>query len=295
MPCYHPLLAWKCTDGQVVFVERQRYDIAAELSLPCGQCIGCRLERSRQWAMRCVHEATLYKSNAFVTLTYEEANLPARGQLVYADFQKFMKRLRREYAPNRVRFYMCGEYGELGRPHYHACLFNVDFWDKEYWSKQESGAKLYRSKILERLWPYGFTSIGDVNFETAGYVARYCMKKMTGFNARYHYYREDEKGGYQLIPEFNKMSLKPGIGKEFLEKWEKDIYPHDYVIINEKKTKPPKYYDKIWKADNEDAFEEMQLERERKGRERYEDNTESRLLVKEEVQEARIRTLKRKL
>lgn len=238
--------------------------------------------------MRCLHEAKLYEGNAFITLTYDEANLPAGGQLEYAAFQRFMKRLRKEYAPNRVRFYMCGEYGpQLQRPHFHACLFNIDFADKEYWAELPSGGKLFRSKTLERLWPYGFSSVGEVNFETAAYVARYCMKKITGKNAKYYY--------GDKIPEFNHMSLKPGIGREFLEKWESDIYPNDYVIINGTKVKPPKYYDKIIKKNKPEIFEEMQMERERKGRANWQDNTQRRLQDKEEVTRARLTSLKRGL
>ena len=131
MPCFHPLRAFKTSAGEVVFTEHARYDIVTQLSLPCGQCSGCRLERSRQWAMRCVHEAAAYDCNAFITLTYDEENLPADGSLNYDHFQLFMKRLRKAIEPNKVRFYMCGEYGEEnGRPHFHACLFGYDFPDK---------------------------------------------------------------------------------------------------------------------------------------------------------------------
>lgn len=286
MPCFHPLLAWKCADGGITFVERRRYDMVAELQLPCGQCVGCRLERSRQWAMRCLHEAKMHKTNAFITLTYDDDHVPAGEQLVHEDFQKFVRRLRKAYAPNRVRYYMCGEYGgQLGRPHFHACLFNIDFPDKTYWGTTESKAKLYRSETLERLWPYGFSSIGDVTFETAGYVARYCMKKITGHNAKLWY--GDRK------PEYNAMSLKPGIGKTFLEKWKTDIYPNDYVIVNGTKVKPPKYYDKIIEKENTEQYEEIKYKREIEGRLRYEDNTERRLNDKEIVCSARIKSLKR--
>lgn len=234
--------------------------------------------------MRCVHEASLYEENAFITLTYNEANIPAG--LDHDHFQRFMKRLRKKYAPARVRFYMCGEYGsELQRPHFHACLFNMEFKDKTYWGTMPSGAKIYRSATLEKLWPYGFSSIGEVTFETAAYTARYCMKKITGWNSKYYY--GDKK------PEYNAMSLKPGIGKQFLGKWETDIYPNDYVIINGVKTKPPKYYDEIIKRSKPETYKEIKIVRETKGLEHANDNTERRLKDKEEVQKARIRNLKR--
>lgn len=230
----------------------------------------------------------MHKDNAFITLTYNEENLPAGEQLVHEHFQKFIRRLRKRYAPTRVRYYMCGEYmGELGKPHFHACLFGIDFNDKTYWSTTPSKAKIYRSAELERLWPYGFSTVGTVNFETAAYVARYCMKKITGRNAKIWY--------GDKTPEYNHMSLKPGIGKTFLEKYETDIYPNDYVIVNGTKVKPPKYYNKIIEKNKPQMYEEIKYLREIEGRAKYEDNTERRLNDKEIVTKARIRNLKRNM
>lgn len=119
--CYHPLAAYQCADGSVVFHESGRLNTVRSLFLACGQCIGCRLERSRQWAMRCMHEASLYDENCFVTLTYDDAHLKSTS-LEYADFQLFMKRLRKKFADRLIRFYMCGEYGEaFSRPKKNRC------------------------------------------------------------------------------------------------------------------------------------------------------------------------------
>ena len=151
--------------------------------VPCGQCIGCRLERSRQWAIRCVHEASLHTDNCFITLTYSPDCLPSDGSLNHDDFQKFFKRLRKHIAPKKIRYYMCGEYGEdlqqpskLGRPHFHACLFGLDFDDKQLYIVRDD-VKLYTSATLEKIWGKGFVTIGDVTFESAAYVARYIAKK----------------------------------------------------------------------------------------------------------------------
>lgn len=306
MACYHPLLAYKTASGEVVFCERRGYDVVRTLSLPCGQCIGCRLEKSRQWAMRCMHEASLYERNCFVTLTYNDESLPLRSSLDYPAFQKFMKRLRKVAAPSRPRFYMCGEYGAeplkprfdldgklLGRPHYHACLFGVDFADKKYWRKSDSGARCYRSATLERLWPFGHSELGDVNFQSAAYVARYCVSKVTGHNAKAHYSRRDGDGTYLLEPEFNHMSLKPGIGARWLEKFQTDVYPTDFVVVNGKECKPPKYYDRLFSSENPDVFEEIQFRRESDARLNFLDNTDERLAVKEIVARARLSQLER--
>lgn len=293
MPCFSPLRAYQCANGEIVFVERRPHDIVKQLSLPCGQCIGCRLERSRQWAMRCMHEASLYEQNCFVTLTYSDEFLPYRGQLDYPAFQKFLKRLRKRTG-YPVRFYMCGEYGsENWRPHYHACLFNHDFADKLYWSRTGSGEKIYRSAFLEELWPFGASSVGAVTFESAAYVARYCVQKVTGPNAKLHYARQDSAGAYSLVPEFNHMSLKPGIGSPWLDKYKSDVYPWDFVVVNGMEVKPPKYYDKLFEAKHPEDFEELKFRREQDGRSRYLDNTEDRLVVKELVTRARLNSLKR--
>ena len=158
MACYRPLRAYALRNAegkmQVSFKRKIGYE---PIWLPCGQCIGCRLERSRQWAMRCMHEAQMYDRNCFVTLTYDDEHLPPNGSLNKRDFQLFMKRLRKRYGSG-IRYYQCGEYGELlGRPHHHAILFNFDFDDKVLWSVRD-GVRLYRSASLEQLWPHGYSN-----------------------------------------------------------------------------------------------------------------------------------------
>lgn len=256
--------------------------------------------------MRCLHESSLHSQNAFLTLTYDDENLPTTGSLFYEDYQLFMKRLRK-YAKIPVRFYMCGEYGEeTFRPHYHACIFGYNLPDRQLLKTTKAGSKIYTSKILEKLWPHGLSSIGDVNFDSAAYVARYCMKKITGPDAKHAYRRYSsnvdtihmdmhtgEIYSHELIPEFNKMSLKPGIGANWLEKFKSDVYPHDYVIINGKEVKPPKYYDKIYSRDKPEDAEYVLHLRALSGRANYADNTPERLRVKEIVKTASISTLKR--
>lgn len=294
MPCFHPLQAYQCSDGSVVFVNNlRRNDVVKSLSLPCGQCIGCRLERSRQWAMRCMHEASCHSENSFITLTYADEYLPRRGHLDYPAYQKFMKRLRKA-AGRKVRFYMCGEYGpENWRPHYHACLFGYRPSDLRYEARTGSGSPVFSSDALSRLWPFGYSSVGDVTFESAAYVARYCVTKVTGELAQAHYAREDADGSFQLTPEFNHMSLKPGIGAKFYSKFRSDMYPRDYVVVNGKECVPPKYYDTLFSREFPEEFERLQYQREMQAHELYYDNTDERLAVKEIVQRARVSQLYR--
>ena len=307
MACYHPISAGlsgystNSATGRVyrrVIFKQNDPDIVQSVSLPCGQCIGCRLERSRQWAMRCMHEAQLHQHNCFITLTYDNDHIPSDQSLHYRDFQLFIKRLRKRYPTTKISYYMAGEYGDnFGRPHYHACIFGLDFHDKKLWKRTTSGSLIYRSSDLEVLWPFGYSSIGDVNFESAAYVARYIMKKVTGHNAKDHYTETNQETG-EIIkrkPEFNKMSLKPGIGYDWYKKYKNDVYPHDYVIIKGKKVKPPKFYDKKYKSDYPYEYDEILYKREINGKLNSEDNTPERLIVKETVQQAKLQKLKRNL
>lgn len=245
MTCYHPLLAYK-SEGKVVF--EKPFAFARGFNLPCGQCIGCRLNYSRQWAIRLVHEAQMHEKSCFITLTFNDENLLSRENpysLDKSEYQRFMKRLRKKYG-SHIRYFHCGEYGDLNkRPHYHAILFGVDFThDRKLWS-QKDGMKLFTSESLEKLWPYGFSTIGQVTFESCAYVARYIMKKQTGEKAEEYYTRWDPVTGEgtAIQPEYCTMSRKPGIGKSWIEKYKSDVYPHDYVVINDHKVKPPRFYD----------------------------------------------------
>lgn len=239
-----------------------------------------------------MHESTMHPFNSFVTLTYNDDNLPPDGSLHYADFQLFMKRLRSAFGGG-IRFYMCGEYGEnTFRPHFHACLFNCFFPDRQYLSLLDSGSKIYRSPALEALWPHGFSSIGDVTFESAAYVARYICKKITGPSADAHYSRVDFSTGeiYHVTPEFSRMSLKPGIGATWFAKYHADVFDRDYVIVRGAKSKPPRYYDNLLKARPGFMSDYIEFLRTERAHDRAEDNTPQRLADRELVTKARLST-----
>lgn len=285
MPCYHPLLAYKAQSGEIVWDDRF-VDTVGEISLPCGRCIGCRLERSRQWAIRCVHEASLHRRNCFVTLTYAELSSPS---LQPDDFNRFIKRIRKRQP---VRYYMCGEYGpQLQRPHFHACLFGVDFDDRLHFGTGESGESCDTSAELQRLWPHGFSTVGDLTFQTAAYTARYCVQKRLGKDAKAYY--------GSLEPEYNRASLRPGIGFGFFQRWQSDIYPADHVVVNALEIKPPRYYARLYRSQSAFADQLYQDEighrAEVEARSRYLDNTPERLMAKEQVAQARANMLLRSL
>jgi hypothetical protein len=296
MTCYHPLKGWRSKESKAITFNVNLGFIDKPVTVPCGQCVGCRLERSRQWAIRCMHEASLYESNCFITLTYDNDYLPFDASLHLDHYQKFMKRLRKKFGAN-IRFYHCGEYGEkYFRPHYHACLFNFDFDDKKLF-KIVNDQKLYTSAKLQELWPYGFSTIGSVTFESAAYVARYIMKKVTGSRAESHYERVCQETGevIQLKPEYTTMSRRPGIGKGWYDKFKKDVYPHDFVVVRGNKVKPPKYYDNILKIEELHQFEAIKNKRKKLAKKFAKDNNSERLLVKEFVKKSQIKKLVRSL
>lgn len=245
--CTSPLKAWRDPVRGVSFTRLPQS--GEELELPCGQCRECRFKRSRDWAIRCMHEAQMHDRNCFLTLTYSDENLPVNRSLDYSHYQKFIRSLRKR-TKTKIRFYMCGEYGEqTQRPHYHACLFGFDFNDKKFLTKTKNGDILYTSDLLSKVWPYGHSLIGDVTFQSAAYVARYIMKKITGDAAFTHYNEVNEDGVIvnSRVPDFTRMSLKPGIGAGWLEKYHSDVYNHDHVVLKGKEVSVPRYYDKLVK------------------------------------------------
>ena len=271
MSCYHPLQGWLSAERtekgkrKVVFDRLKAWsDFAQPITVACGQCIGCRLDKSLEWATRCYLEAKEYNENCFITLTFNQENLPKDGSLHKQDFQKFIKRLRKYFSTHangrKVRYFHCGEYGEsLTRPHHHACLFGIDFKDKILWSTIK-GVKLYRSKTLEKLWSFGYSTVGDVTFESASYIARYTTKKFT--NKEQKLVDEHYSG---KLPEYISMSTNPGIGKAFYEKYKKEIYPHDTIVIKRGNSfhncMPSSYFDKKLEIDNPMVYTQIKERR----------------------------------
>lgn len=304
MPCSKPLTAQRLDDGSVSFSAKS--GSGDQLTLACGQCLGCRLDRARMWAIRCVHEAEQWPVNCFITLTYDNEHLPEDGSLNYDHFQAFMKRLRKHHkgvlqkdGVNPIRFYMCGEYGDQNRrPHYHAILFN---WEPPDLVPHQNyrGNIVYGSEELTRLWGQGFTTSGAVTLQSAGYVARYVMKKITGHQAEQAYERIDPETGEitQLRPEFNVMSRRPGIGSAWIREYMSDVYPHDFVVTKDgKKAKPPRFYDQRYREHDAYAFEDLQLSRFERGRSiPISEKSDERLRVKADVLKARTSKLRRQL
>ena len=301
MPCFGPLTAYYSAEvgksgKRGITFDRKASHSGVKLMVPCGQCVGCRLERSRQWAMRCLHEKRLHRESCFVTLTYDNEHLPPGGTLVKRDLQLFMKRLRKLKGAG-IRFYACGEYGERNaRPHYHALLFNCGFTDKKRFSENGRGEVYYVSDQLHDVWPSGHNVIGDVTFDSAAYVARYVMKKITGAKAVEHYAVVDGNGEvFDRLPEFTVMSRRPGIGSGYYDKYGKEVYTHDSVIVNAREVRPPRFYDTRFELHDAAAFGKLKIVRRRKALLFRADNTSARRRVKEIIAIKRLKQLERKV
>lgn len=259
-----------------------------------------------------MHEAQLHEENSFLNFTYNDDHLVDRyitrydngkplysGTLHYPHWQRFARRLRKSLSREKSRqtkFYMCGEYGdELGRPHYHACLFGHDFADKKHFRTTQGGFPLYTSETLNKLWPHGFATIGSVTFESAAYVARYVMKKITGKRKEKHYEKIDIETGEikKLKQEFNQMSRRPGIGSRWIHKYTSDVYPKGKVITRGHESNAPRYYDKIYKLLDPLGYELTEFGRQLEIQPG--ENTDERLRARETVAKARMATLKRTL
>lgn len=249
VPCYHPLRAYQRKAGAPLFFGNA-YPTPGGRYVPvkCGRCIGCRLEESRQTAVRCVHEAQMHDVNCFLTLTYRDDNLPMGLVLVHRHFELFLKclreRLRRDSRPP-IRYLMCGEYGDINsRPHYHCLLFGFYPDDAVYYRTSKTANRVYTSKFLDSVWELGNVYIGNVSFESAGYIARYSMKKVFSDDCPMREILDVTTGEIVYRPhEYSHRSLKPGLGATWFAKYFNDLYPRDFVRVEGRKQKIPRYYD----------------------------------------------------
>jgi len=289
MACHHPLTGYRRASGKVKFTHTILPDWPGAVTVSCGRCTGCRLDHARDWAVRIMHESQLYERSSFITLTYDDDLVP--DQLILDHWQNFAKKFRRDIGP--FRFFHCGEYGaKLGRPHLHAAIFGHDFsHDRVYHDTTANGDTLWKSKTLEHIWGKGFTPIGDLTFESAGYIARYTLKKKArdGTPGKAIHQHGDRKRPYTT------MSRNPGLGKGWLDKYYTDVYPRDHVVTNGRQAPPPKFYDGILEYTDPTLHAKLKQERTDKAKLHKADNTPARLRDKEIVLEAKMKMLNREL
>lgn len=301
MPCYHPLLRVQYypqghpndTNVKVVpyvddvkhaFFSQAKYVVLDSTQIPCGQCIGCRLDYSRQWANRCMLELEYHDSAYFVTLTYNDDHVPVSYYgdpetglampsltLRKRDFQLFMKRLRKANPNDKIRFFAAGEYGDKTfRPHYHAIIFGLHLDDLQVYKRSPDGQfTYYNSPHIQRAWsvrssncegsttpltePIGYAVVAPVTWNTCAYTARYVMKKLKGNEAQFY-------SDFNIEPPFTLMSRKPGIARQWYDD-HPDCYDYEYINISTpeggKKFRPPRYFDKLFDLDNPEESAEL--------------------------------------
>lgn len=296
MPCFKPLTAYQPHDGKKLLWRNAPN--CKEIQIPCGQCTGCKMGRAAEWAIRCMHEASLFQNNSYFTLTYAPDHLPEDHSLHHEHFQVFIRSLRKRTG-EKLRFYMCGEYGTateqnhwIARPHYHVLLFGFGFPDKYKYYLDKRHNQIYRSPLLEAAWNKGIAEIGALTRQSAGYVARYILKKQK--YQRDDYLKVDLETGEirKRSPEYTQMSLKPGIGHDWYKKFHKEIENNDNVVIDGKEIQTPKYYRTIMKRDNPDRHEVLLQKRVDQAKQNP-DNAPDRLEVREIIQTKRLTRLPR--
>ncbi len=277
MPCYSPLEGYKdITTGGLVFDQKNAH---TKMEVACGQCFGCRVDHRLMWSIRIIHEASMHVDNygnSWATLTYRDPSacdeqqykngyhIDKHGQLHPQHVSDFVRSLRKANKDHKIRYFYCGEYGdENQRPHYHICIFNHSFNDQYLW-KDDEGLYTYTSEQLGKHWPWGFTTVAEINLRTAAYTAGYALKKITGKKANDHYLRCDEHGeAYWLLPEYIRMSTgrgKPsGLGAKFYEKYKTDIFPADESPIpgHGQSQLVPRYYQNILAEQNPAMLERI--------------------------------------
>lgn len=319
MACTNPHTAWKyglTKNGKqaLTFKEPEDSDKYEIQLVPCGKCESCRIDHSRDWATRVFHEMQVSRIGCFLTLTIDDKHMIREGftrienkkEVYYPPYsiykrslQLFLKRLRkaislkegRKVHHQKFRYLGCGEYGEKYlRPHYHMVIMGYDFPDKKYWQSSTSGMPIYRSRLLEKCWPYGFSSIGEANWQTAAYIARYTLKKRKDPQA---YQRIDPETGEwtELRPEF--LIMSKGIGKDWWKKYRCDT-DKDYLIVDGDKTvRVPRYYDKLRERSDPESLADIKAAREIEALQRQEEDGPERKLARGIVKRAQTKMLKR--
>lgn len=217
MPCFHRRKAWR-VGGSVIFKEPSEGKARELLLLPCGGCIGCRQARARDWMVRCGLELSFHKRACWITLTYDDANLPPT--LSKKHLSAFVKRLRAALSERdrRFRFFGAGEYGDkYGRPHYHVILFGCSQDDEA---------------LIVAAWGMGRVQVDRLEPAAIAYVAGYTAKKIGDsrpvsvaigeFEVLDRTTGEIVRGSYRNVmyqPPFLLMSRKPGIGGDARKWW----------------------------------------------------------------------------
>lgn len=274
MPCFRPVTCWRPPDGGAIqFSEKRDH---REIEIPCGQCIGCRINRQQMWAFRALAEASLHPDNWFLTLTYSDAHLPPHGALQHRDWQLFAKRVRKSLGS--FRYLMCGEYGpQTHRPHYHALLFGLPLPDATRYGLRR-GHSVFKSNRLSDAWGLGLIELGSVSPSSARYCAGYVLK-----DTRTPSRVIEETGELVSLPApYGRMSLRPGLGDAWIRRYYPEVFAHGACYSADKRFRIPDYFKHVLDGIDPVAYESLQEKAvEQAGQ--LPQNTRDRLAVREHL------------
>lgn len=319
MACTAPVLGIRGPDGVVrrPLAGEARPGIAGELELPCGRCLDCRIGRQREWALRCEHEAQMYRhpdgrTNACaVTLTYDEETCPSDYSVDVREWQLFAKRLRQKmWRAHRkaagaglktkslaktfrgARYLAVGEYGgRFLRPHYHALLFGQDFTSDAVYQVDDNGNPFWESATLKELWPNGIHRVQALTPETVNYVCRYVVKKLVEKHIHENEERTDAITGetWTVQRPFMVMSRRPGIGATWFNKYGRDVFPRDRVVSKGKLLPVPRFYFSKLEERDATAAAEVKEERRKEKAKNWKNNTKERREARAKITAARLK------
>ena len=303
MPCYSPIKAWEKRHPEdngnygITFTPAEA-QLDSPIDIPCGGCIGCRLDKAADWSTRATNELRYHDDACFITLTYNDDHLPNDKSINRDDPRNFLRRLRRAYPDQKIRYFGCGEYGknqqgeinpftgkpDIGRPHYHYIIYGMNFDDRRLINDDD--IPQYESQQLEELWGKGFTSLGNADQKNIDYISQYTTKKINGNMAADHYKYLDPVTGEEINrqPEFISVSTQPGIGSQWFDDFEGDCLKGFITNGKGRVQKIPKYYKRQMKerfcSENYETVKKNTMKHVKPD---HPDNSPERLKAREEV------------
>lgn len=315
MACYRPLKAYaplsQADGGRFVFDRAKALNPDNPRQIPCNKCKGCLQDTSESWAIRAYHESMMHEQNSFVTLTYNDDNLPSDYSVDLREVQLFMKKLRKEYGSG-IRFFAASEYGFKDfRPHYHLLLNGIDFRSDRKLHKDTRQGPLYTSAKLESIWGKGFCTIGSVTLKSAFYCLQYIFDKKHDDPNRYVRQHPVTSEIVTCKPEFRTMSSKPGLGFTWFQKYKSSCFPSDFLVIEGRHYAVPRYYQQLLEKEAQavtrhlpaydltiETDEHKELQRRKRSRRTAEhkwNSTPERLKVREFIHEQKLKRRKSSL
>lgn len=268
MACLKPIQVYNLNKGEKVkFKKYSNIDVAKldmnmnyenNNSVPCRKCIECKLDNAKEWAIRSALQCKSSEDNWFITLTYSDEFIPVNDKGIftvsYKDLSRFIESLRKVFTRQGIKdikYLASSEYGSrLNRPHYHLCFFGLPLNDLELTGEvSKLGHPYFVSKLVDKIWNKGIHKIGRVTYQSAGYVARYTLKKLSNLDYK------------KLGIEPERLFMSKGIGKKYFEENKEHIYKYDVVNLNTDKVliklQPPRYFDRLYEKHNSDHLQEI--------------------------------------